>query len=239
MTAAASTAPSLDPIPTSSPRRWTPWVLGLVGALVLLLVPVVLWSRAARDPAMDEALEWLKEYQAVRSRNISQRLPARPLSLAGQQALVDLLVRPESRFVEFVDSVWRRLPPTLRQWVPRFPPGRGRIMLVGSALIELPATFELRRQLLEAALRPGAARPVIAAQIANGHWPIQPELFPWLERLAEHPDPQLRAHAGGMLRGISPRDPRVDRLLERMRQDQVSVVRESARPSEAAERTVP
>jgi hypothetical protein len=189
---------------------------------------------------MGEALEWLKEYQAVRSQDVvGRRLPTRPLSVAGQQALVDLLVRPDSRFVEFVDSLWRRLPPRVRQWIPRFPPGRGRVMLVGSALIELPATVELRRQLLEAAMRPGAARPVIAAQIANGHWPIQPELFPWLERLAEHPDPQLRAHAGAMLRGISPSDPRVDRLLERMRQDQVSVVRESTRPSDAADRTVP
>lgn len=239
MTATASTGPIPGNAPSARPRRWRPWLLGMAGALALLLVPVVLWSRSARDPAMEEALAWLKEYQTVRSRSTAQRLPARPLSVAGQQALVDLLVRPESRFVELIDSIWRRLPPMVRTWVPRFPPGRGRIMLVGSALIELPSTFELRRQLLEAALRPGAARPVIAAQIANGHWPIQPELFPWLERLAEHPDPQLRMHAGAMLRGISPPDPRVDHLLERMRQDQVSVVRESARRSEGPDVTAP
>ena len=103
-------------------------------------------------------------------------------------------------------------------------------MSVGPALIELPGTLDLRRRLLEAALKPGAANQMFAIQIANGGWPIQPELVPLLERLSEVEDPHLRMRAASMLQGVSPADARVERLLARLREDAVSVVREAARP---------
>ncbi len=44
MTAMASSGPIPGSVPSSRPRRWMPWLLGLIGALALLLVLALLFA---------------------------------------------------------------------------------------------------------------------------------------------------------------------------------------------------
>lgn len=200
------------------------WVMS--GAVVLAVLVVLFFSRPS--PAEREARLWLEEFAALRQGNTEQRLPDRPLSLAGQQVLVEHLVQPESRVARSWDSLCRRLPKSLSQLLPRLPLPRDQVMAVAPALIELPGTLELRRRLLEAALRPRAANRMYAVQMANT-WPVQSELLPWLERLAVSEEPYVRMRVALMLHGIPQRTLPVERLLAQLEADQVSVVREAAR----------
>jgi hypothetical protein len=182
------------------------------------------------SPQEREAGEWLREFEALRAGGSEQRLPNRPLSREGQQALVNRLVRPESAVARLWDRLCKKLPNNWGKSIPRLPLARDQVRTVAPALIELATTVELRRLLLEAALRPQASNRMYALMVAN-NWPIPLELLPLMEQLAQSEDPQIRMRIALMLHGIPVPTPAVERLLAQLAADQVSVVREAARYS--------
>ncbi len=215
------------PGPTTGMVRRGFWMAGgvLVLAVVVALIGVVQPKAAER-----EARQWLGEFAALRQGHGDRRLPATPLSPEGQQALVNRLVYPESALARRWDSFCRQFPRAVADRLPRLPLLRDQVIAVGPALIELSDTPGLRRRLLEAALRPGAANRMYAVQFANT-WPVPGDLLPLLERLAEDEEPHVRMRVALMLHGIVDRTPKVQQLLVRLESDQVAVVREAARYS--------
>ncbi|MBN9693679.1 MAG: HEAT repeat domain-containing protein [Verrucomicrobia bacterium] len=242
-------------IPGEAPRRQprvraSGWVWAVAG---LCLAGVLAWAFARGvSPGEREAGEWLKEFEALRSSDAwtgrtlvdngqslrelkirdgtEQRVPERPLSLEGQKALVNRLVRPESAVARLWDQFCKKFPNNWGKSIPRLPLARDQVRVVAPALIELATTVELRRLLLEAALRPKASNRMYALMVAN-NWPIPLEVLPLLEQLAQSEDPVIRMRVALMLHGIPERTPAVARLLAQLEADQVSVVREAARYS--------
>ena len=197
----------------------------------LCLAGVLAWAFARGvSPEEREAGEWLREFEALRTEGSERRLPNRPLSLEGQKALVNRLVRPESAVARLWDRLCKKLPANWGKSIPRLPLARDQVRAVAPALIELATTVELRRLLLEAALRPQATNRMYALMVAN-NWPIPLDLLPLMEQLAQSEDPLIRMRIALMLHGIPERTPAVARLLAQLEADQVSVVREAARYS--------
>ncbi|HAB16037.1 MAG TPA: HEAT repeat domain-containing protein [Verrucomicrobiota bacterium] len=219
-----------DDLPIA-PLRWRctrrSGILALA-ILFLLCLAAALW-KPWLSPAQREAQVWLEEFHRLRSQDGDKRLPDWPISSAGQQVLVNRLVRPESKIARSWDNLCRRFPPALRDRLPRLPLARDQVIAIAPALIESPGSISLRQQLLEAAARPDAANRMYAVQVATSPWPVPIELLPALERLSRSEDPMVRMRVAIMLHGIPVGDPRVDRLIAELEADQVSVVREAAR----------
>jgi hypothetical protein len=200
-------------------------ILALAGFLAALAVLVAI-SRPT--PTEREVNRWLDDFQRVRVAG-DQRIPDWPLSFDGQRELVRRLTRPESRLVRPWEDLRRRLPTSLRTWVPRLPMARDRLRVVGPALIEIPKMPALQLALLEAAIEPHRANRRFAIQFATMDWPVRSVLLPSLERLAGDEDPAVRAQVAMALRGVPGGLPSVERLIGVLQGDQVSVVREAAR----------
>lgn len=209
----------------------------LAAAVVTAMLLVLAWPTAAER----EATRWLRDFHRVRLTGVD-RLPNWPLSFAGQRVLVRRFTRPESRLARAWESGRRRLPASLRPWMPKLPLARDRVMAIGPALIEIPKMPAFRLALLEAALPPRAGNRVFAIQFAGSDWPVPTGVVPLLERLAEDPDAAVRVQVAQALMGIPPGNPAAERLITRMQADQVSIVREAVRSgyrSDASGDTMP
>src|SRR5262245_59029743 len=96
-------APAVGDQPVSSPETARPrpqWTTGRVAFGLLVLVVMALGAavwRPGLSPAEREARAWLQEFRQLRHQDGDRRLPDWRLSSAGQQVLVNQLVKPESK----------------------------------------------------------------------------------------------------------------------------------------------
>lgn len=217
------------PLPAQEPglrRIRRSRVILTLGAFLVVLGVLVAISRPT--PTEREVNRWLDDFQRVRVMG-DQRIPDWPLSFEGQKELVRRLTLPESRLVRPWEDLRRRLPTSLRTWVPRLPMARDRLRIIGPALIEIPKMPALQLALLEAAIEPQRGNRRFAIQFATMDWPVRSTLIPALERLAGDEDPAVRAQVAMALRGVPGELPAVGRLIGVLQGDQVSSVREAAR----------
>ncbi len=215
--------------------------MAVAAALAAVVAVIVAGTRPSATQR--EVARWIRDFQRVQASSAAwPRLPGWPLSFEGQRELVRQFTRPESRIARMWETMRRRIPGSVRPYIPRLPLARDRLAAMGPALIEMPKMPALRLALLEAAMVPGAANRTFAVQFAGEDWPVPVMLLPALERLAGGVEPAVRVQVAHALRGIPPGNPAGERLIGQLQADQVSVVRETARSpyrSDAAGESVP